>query len=50
MAEFQDREEVLAELCAPASQSLLVNVFGETGIGKSRVLLETAHKLERDGP
>lgn len=50
MAEFQDREDVLAELCAPASQSLLVNVFGETGIGKSRVLLETAHKLERDGP
>jgi len=50
MAEFQDREDVLTELCAPASQSLLVNLFGETGIGKSRVLLETAHKLERDEP
>lgn len=50
MAEFQDREEVLTELCAPASQSLLVNIFGETGIGKSRVLSEAAHKLKRDEP
>jgi len=50
MAEFQDREDVLAELCAPVSQSLLLNVFGETGIGKSRVLQETARRLQIDKP
>ena len=50
MVEFQDREDVLDELCAPVSQSLLLNVFGETGIGKSRVLQEAARKLQRDGP
>ena len=33
MIEFQDRIEVLEELCAPVSQNLLLNVFGETGIG-----------------
>lgn len=48
MIEFQDREDVLDELCAPVSQSMLLNVFGETGIGKSRVLRETERKLRED--
>ncbi len=50
MLEFQDREEVLGELCAPASQSLLLNLFGETGIGKSRVLQEAERRLQVDRP
>lgn len=48
MIEFQDREEVLDELCAPVSQSLLLNLFGETGIGKSRVLQEAERRLQMD--
>ena len=50
MIEFQDRKEVLAELCAPVSEGALINVFGETGIGKSRVLQETERRLRADSP
>ncbi|MBN2005489.1 MAG: AAA family ATPase [Anaerolineae bacterium] len=50
MAEFLDREDVLNELCAPVSQSQLLNVYGETGIGKSRVLQEATRKLQANQP
>jgi hypothetical protein len=44
---FQDREEALKEICAPVSQSLLLNVYGEAGIGKSRLLKEIYKELEK---
>jgi hypothetical protein len=48
MTKFQDREDVLDELCTPAPDSLLLNVFGETGIGKSSVLQEAARQLREE--
>ncbi len=50
MLEFQDREGVLAELCALAQDGLLLNLFGEKGIGKSRVLQEAERKLQVEKP
>lgn len=48
MAKFQDREDILEELCAPVSQGPLLNVFGETGIGKSRLLKEAVLHLQKE--
>ena len=38
---FQNREEALEKICGPTEIALL-NVYGEAGIGKSRLLQEAA--------
>ncbi len=45
MIEFQDREEIIEAICAPLSEGVLLNIYGETGIGKSRLLQEAERNL-----
>jgi len=44
---FQNREEALNELCTPVTQSPLLNVYGEAGIGKSRLLKQAVFELQQ---
>jgi hypothetical protein len=50
MPEFQDREEALEQICAPAESNVLLNVYGEAGIGKSRLLAEAMQRLHTRSP
>jgi hypothetical protein len=48
-ASFQNREEALAKICDPTGTALL-NVYGEAGIGKSRLLQESAQRMRANSP
>jgi hypothetical protein len=50
MSTFQDREEAVGQICANADQGILLNVYGEAGIGKSRLLSEAVQQLRTKSP
>ena len=43
---FQDRENELHELLKLPDTAPMVTVYGEAGLGKTRLLRETAHRLQ----
>lgn len=45
MLAFRNREDALAQICVPMEQAVLLNIYGEAGIGKSRLLREAARQL-----
>jgi hypothetical protein len=50
MSTFQDREEAIAQICAESDQSVLLNIYGEAGIGKSRLISEAVDRLRAKSP
>jgi hypothetical protein len=46
---FQNREEALEKICGP-TETVLLNVYGEAGIGKSRLLQEAAQRMRASSP
>jgi hypothetical protein len=50
MPRFHNREQAIEQICAETDQSLLLNVYGEAGIGKSRLLEEARQRLQRRSP
>jgi hypothetical protein len=50
MPAFWDREAALDRICVQTDQVILVNIFGEAGIGKSCLLQEAAHRLRAKYP
>jgi len=45
---FQDREDDLEIICSQEDWSIVLNVVGEAGIGKTRLLKAVVQRLERD--
>jgi hypothetical protein len=45
MPAFQNREKEIEQICAETDQIVLLNVYGEAGIGKSRLLDEAAQRI-----
>ncbi len=50
MISFQDRDESLKQLCDPANKGFLLNIYGEAGIGKSRLMMEAGERLRQNSP
>jgi len=50
MLAFRNREDALAKICVPMEQAVLLNIYGEAGIGKSRLLYEAARQLRDKSP
>ncbi len=44
-ATFQNRERALAQICADTDQTVLLNIYGEGGIGKTRLLKEARQQI-----
>jgi hypothetical protein len=49
-APYQGRRDELDRICTEADQYLLLNIYGEVGIGKSRLLDEAAQRLRAKLP
>ncbi|NLF15173.1 MAG: ATP-binding protein [Anaerolineaceae bacterium] len=47
---FQNREKEVQQICGNGEQVVLWNIYGEMGIGKSRLLTQVAHELESRSP
>lgn len=50
MPTFQNREEAIETICIKTDQNVLLNVYGEAGIGKSRLLEEASQRLRTKSP
>jgi len=50
MPAFQNREEELERICTDTDQATLLDVYGEAGIGKSRLLDEAAQRMRAKSP
>jgi len=50
MPAFQNRERELEQICADTDRVVLLNVYGEAGIGKSRLLDEAAQRMRAKSP
>lgn len=50
MPTFQNREEALNQIISEVNQNMLLNVYGEAGIGKSRLLDEAIQRLRTKSP
>ena len=50
MSTFQNREQALGQICDQADRAVLLNVYGEAGIGKSRLLQEAAQRMRTKSP
>jgi hypothetical protein len=50
MPAFQNREEELEQICTDTNQVALLDVYGEAGIGKSRLLDEAAQRMRAKSP
>jgi len=50
MVSFQDRKESLKQICDPANRGFLLNIYGEAGIGKSRLMMEARERLRKNSP
>jgi hypothetical protein len=50
MTTFQNREKEIIRICTASEQTPLLNIFGEAGIGKSRLLNEAAVRLRSKSP
>jgi hypothetical protein len=50
MPDFQDRQPALNLICTDVDQPALLNVYGESGIGKSRLLDEASQRLRANSP
>ncbi len=50
MLTFRNREDALAQICTPMEQVVLLNIYGEAGIGKSRLLDEAMQRLRAKSP
>jgi hypothetical protein len=50
MPAFQNREEELERICTDTDQVALLDVYGEAGIGKSRLLDEAAQRMRAKSP
>ena len=46
MADFKNRNDELTKICNLNSKTILYNVFGEAGIGKTRLLLKSKREIE----
>jgi energy-coupling factor transporter ATP-binding protein EcfA2 len=49
-ATFQNRDMPLDEICTDTDQALLLNIYGESGIGKSTLLQAAAQRLRTRSP
>ena len=49
-ATFRNREAALNQICADTDQNMLLNIYGEIGIGKSRLLQEAIYRLHQKAP
>lgn len=48
---FQDRQDAIEQICVQTDHPLLLNIYGEAGIGKSRLLAEASQEIrKRDSP
>jgi hypothetical protein len=50
MSTFQNREEEIEGICAPTDPIIMLDVYGEAGIGKSRLLDEAAQRIRVKRP
>ncbi len=50
MSPFQNRQQEIKQICPKTDQPLLLNIYGEAGIGKSRLLLEAWQRLRTKSP
>lgn len=50
MPTFQNREEALNQIVSTVDQNMLLNIYGEAGIGKSRLLDEATQQLRATSP
>jgi len=50
MSTFQNREEALDQICAETAQTIVLGIYGEAGIGKSRLLSEAVQRLLEKSP
>jgi hypothetical protein len=50
MPTFQNREQALNQICGQTNGAVLLNIYGEAGIGKSYLLQEAARRMRAKSP